>query len=229
MSWNWRSPVLCLVTDRSRLSPGKRDSLEALLDLVVMAARVGVDMIQIREPDLTDRMLRDFVQLAVKATSQTNVKIIVNDRLDVALMAGAAGLHLRSNSFSAARARSLVPSGWLIGRSVHSAEEALEVDASGGVDYLMFGTVFDSTSKPDRVGVGIETLRRTVNLVELPIIAIGGVTVDRVRDIARGGASGVAAISFFVDSAKSDYESFKKSINQMRQMFELEEKKDPKI
>lgn len=221
MSWNWKGPVLCLVTDRSRLNSGNRDTLESLLDLVVMAAKAGVDIIQIREPDLSDRVLQDFVRLAVKDTSQTGARIIVNDRLDIALMAGAAGLHLRSDSLPASRARALAPSGWLIGRSIHSAKEALQVNISGGVDYLMFGTVFDSTSKPNRAGVGIEALKQTVHSVELPIIAIGGMTGDRVRNVAKCGASGLAAISFFVDSAKPDYESFKRTISQMRQTFEL--------
>lgn len=124
--------------------------------------------------------------------------MIVNDRVDLALAAGAAGVHLRGDSFPAPRVKSLVPPGFVIGRSVHSEEEAAASEREGSVDYLMFGTVFPSGSKPPgHPAAGLDALRRVTAAVRVPVIAIGGITPDRVADIMAAGAAGVAAIAMF--------------------------------
>ncbi len=136
-------PILCAVTDRRRLP---------ILAHVAAAADAGVDWVQIREPDLPAAELYEVVRHAVAEVSGSaaRTRIIVNDRLDVALAAGAHGVHLRGTSFDASRARALVAArDFLIGRSVHSVEEAVAVEAAGGLDYLIFGTMFPTTSKPE--------------------------------------------------------------------------------
>jgi thiamine-phosphate pyrophosphorylase len=183
------TPVLCLVTDGT-CSP----------DLITIrdAARSGVDLIQIREPRLDDRALAALVREVLDAAAGTGARVVVNDRLDVALTSGAAGVHLRGDSFSAADARRVAPAGFVIGRSVHSVAEAVEAERGGGCDYLFFGTVFPSASKPAGHPVtGVAALERVCAAVTLPVVAIGGVSIANAREIAAAGAAGVAAISLF--------------------------------
>ena len=124
---------------------------------------------------------------------------MVNDRVDIALAAGAAGVHLRADSPPAAAVRAIVPTGFLIGRSVHSEGEAIEAAATG-VDYLILGTIFPTASKPaGGAPLGLEPLARAVRAIDTPILAIGGVTADNVGKIAAAGAAGFAAIGLFAD------------------------------
>lgn len=184
-------PIICLVTaGRGREQP--------LLDLIVEAAHAGVDLIQIREHRLDDRALVNLTRRAVEATRGTNSRIVVNDRVDVALAAGASGVHLRGDSFAAGRIRTLAPPGFLIGRSVHDPAEAAAVEAGGGCDYLLFGTVFPSTSKrPTDPISGPRALREVCATVGLPVLAIGGISIENVSRVAASGAAGIAAISVF--------------------------------
>ncbi len=190
---------LCLVTDRRRL-PGVSSEaarLEALLAIIEAAARAGVDLVQIRERDLPARALVAFVRRAVEATRATRARVVVNDRLDVALAAEAAGVHLRGDSPPADRVRAVVPPGFLVGRSVHSEAEAVAVASRGGVDYLIAGTVFPTASKaPGHPTLGLDGLGRIVQRVGVPVLGIGGITLATVASVARAGA-GVAAVGLF--------------------------------
>jgi len=185
-------PILCAVTDRRRLP---------ILAHVAAAADAGIDWVQIREPDLPAVELYEVVRHAVAEVSgpASRTRIIVNDRLDVALAAGAHGVHLRGTSFDASRARAAAAPDFLIGRSVHSVDEAVAAEASGGLDYLIFGTMFPTTSKPEGHPVaGSEALRAAVAACRLPILGIGGITLENVDRIAATGAAGVAAIGLFL-------------------------------
>ena len=184
-------PLICLVTDR------RRSGAADLIDLIASAARAGVDFVQVREPDMSDRALLDFVRAALIAIEGTSARVIVNERTDVALAAGAAGVHLKAASVPASRVRAIAPHPFLIGRSVHSLDEALEADRDG-VDYVCFGTVFPSQSKPPGHPVaGLDALRTITARVSVPVLAIGGVTERRVQEVAAAGAAGVAAIGLF--------------------------------
>lgn len=189
-------PVICLVTDRRRV-PGGSDA--ALIERIAAAARAGVHLIQIRERDLDARALTRMAAAAVDATRGTSTRILVNDRTDVALAAGAHGVHLRGDSIAAARVREIVPSGFLVGRSVHSCEEAERVSKAGGLDYLLFGTVFDTSSKPGLMGSGPGTLAAVARVTPLPVLGIGGMTVSRMERVAEAGAAGFAGIGLFAD------------------------------
>ena len=192
-------PLICLVTDRRRIA-GPVDDLQPVLGLIGRAASAGVDLVQIREPDLADRRLFDLVQGAVRASAATRTRIIVNDRIDVALAAGAAGVHLKSSSPPSDRVKALRSSDWIVGRSVHSAEEAECVGVATGADYLVAGAIFETASKPGSVGIGISGLQEIAQAVDVPLLAIGGVTVEQAEQVARAGASGIAAIGAFVDA-----------------------------
>jgi thiamine-phosphate pyrophosphorylase len=173
-------------------------ALGALIDEAVGA---GIDLVQIREPDLPARLLTEVVEAAVKARRGTPTRIVVNDRVDVALAAGADGAHLGARSLRAARVRPMTPPGFLLGRSIHTVEEARAVAAEQSADYLTAGTVFRSLSKPDETRLlGTDGLSAVVRAVTMPVLAIGGIDLDTIASVARTGASGFAAIRLFSDA-----------------------------
>ena len=219
MSWDKQRPLLCVVTDRSRL-PGKSDDLGRLLELIRKAGSACVDLVQIREPDLSDRALCDLVRRAVDGTRETHTRIIVNDRVDIALAAGAAGVHLKSDSMPAERVRDVAPPGWLVGRSVHGLDEASQVTASGALDYVVLGAVFETLSKPGGHPLGLDVLRHSIESIPVPVLAIGGITIHRVPAVAACGAAGLAAIGMFAEAADRRPEGFGILVERLRSLFE---------
>jgi thiamine-phosphate diphosphorylase len=186
------TPVICLVTDRQRTG-----GPDGVVEQVAWAARAGVHLVQVRERDLEGRALTTLVQRCVEAARGSRTRVVVNDRLDVALAAGADGVHLRGDSMPASRVRAITPPGFLVGRSVHACDEAVSVEAAGGLDYLLFGTVFRTASKPDRVAAGTDVLATVASAARVPVLAIGGVTPDNLHEVAAAGAAGFAAIGLF--------------------------------
>ena len=185
-----------MITDRRRLGAGGED---LLVQRVRMAAAAGVDLVQVRERDMEARALSHVVTRCLEAVKGTRTRVLVNDRLDVALATGAHGLHLRSDSMPAARARTMTPAGFLIGRSIHSVEEALVVTADGGVDYLLFGSVFTTASKPGHQPAGVQILADVAAATTVPVLAVGGVGADTMTGLAGTGSVGFAAIGWFAD------------------------------
>ena len=187
-------PVACMITDRQRLA----DPTPAGLVMNVRAAAAsGIQLIQLRERDLDGRALFDLAGQVLGAVHGTGARVLINDRLDVALAAGAHGVHLRAASFRASRVRTIVPAGFLIGQSVHSAEEAAAL--GDGADYLLFGNVFDTGSKPGKPGTGVAALAEVSGATALPVLGVGGVTLERVPQLIAAGAAGFAGISLFGD------------------------------
>jgi thiamine-phosphate pyrophosphorylase len=162
-------------------------------DVLASAARAitgGVDMIQVREKDLPGRELFDLVCKIRDLAAGTKTRVLVNDRLDISLAAGVDGVHLPSNGLPARRVRPLVK---YLGVSVHTVEEAITADREGA-DFVVFGPVFDS---PGKTAVGLESLRKVTSSVKIPVLAIGGITSDRAKDVLAAGAAGIAAIRLF--------------------------------
>jgi thiamine-phosphate pyrophosphorylase len=195
-----------MVTDRRRLAaPAGRETPEQrLLHRVAAAARAGVHLVQVRERDLDGGPLFALVQRCLDAVAGTSARVIVNDRVDVALAAGAHGVHLRGASMPASRVRRGTPKGFLIGRSVHGSAEARAAEVEGGLDYLVFGPVFATRSKPDAQAGGEEALGAVVRAVSLPVLAVGGVEAATTPMVARAGAAGYAAIGMFADGADEE-------------------------
>jgi thiamine-phosphate diphosphorylase len=195
--------MICLVTDRRRLlaSDGAPATAPgAWQACLVMQARhavdAGVDLIQVRERDLEAGALAALVAELLAVAAHTSTRIIVNDRLDVALACGADGVHLRGDSIPVGAARQLAPAGFLIGRSIHGVEGAM---AAADADYLIAGTVFRSASKSAATPLlGVDGLKAIVRAVDRPVRAIGGITSDRIGEIAAAGAAGFAAIGLFM-------------------------------
>ena len=198
-------PCVCLVTDRSRLPPSTDPAaplpaLGPLADRLVLAGEAGVDLLQIREPDLSAGELIGLIR-DVRSRLSGASRIVVNERVDVALAAEADGVHLKSDSMATVLVRRQVPAGFLVGRSVHTVDEA-RTAAAEGADYVVFGTVFPSGSKPrGHRTAGLEALAAVTAAVEIPVLAIGGISLNTVAAAAEAGAAGVAAIGLFFDAA----------------------------
>jgi thiamine-phosphate diphosphorylase len=191
--------ILCLVTDRRRLAGAEatlEQSRRCLESQAHYAVEARIDLFQIRERDLDAAALTSIVRNLLAITRGTSTRLVVNDRLDVALACGADGVHLRGDSIPPAEARRIAPSGFLIGRSVHAVDDARRAVAT---DYLIAGTVFSSASKaPSHPLIGIEGLRSIAANAQAPVLAIGGITASGVDEVARAGAAGCAAIGLFM-------------------------------
>jgi thiamine-phosphate pyrophosphorylase len=196
--------TICLVTDRRRLvaaGAAEDAAVRCLLAQVRHATDAGVDLIQIRERDLDAAALAALVREALAAARGTRTRIVVNDRVDVAIACGADGVHLRADSMPPAIVRRLAPPPFLIGRSVHAVGD---LAAAQGADYVIAGTVFPSASKPDEPPLlGADGLRAIASAAAAPVLAIGGVTLDRMAEVAAAGASGVAAIGLFMRAGRA--------------------------
>jgi thiamine-phosphate pyrophosphorylase len=190
-------PVVCMITAPIG-SPAEEDTL---VERIASAARAGAHLIQIRQPHYEALALTRLVERARQAVAGTAARVLVNDRVDVALSAGAHGVHLRSGSMPAARVREIVPAGFVIGRSVHALEESVAAEREGGLDYLLFGTVFATGSKPGVEPAGVERLAAVCASASLPVLGIGGMTVSSLPPVGRAGAAGFAAIGLFAGAA----------------------------
>lgn len=159
-------------------------------------AAAGVDALQLREKELSDRQLFELA-LELAGLELRDTTLIVNQRVDIALAVGAGGLHLRSSSVSAVLVRERYPS-LLVGKSAHSLDDVRRA-RDDGVHYVVFGPVFEPRSKvPTRTAVGLAGLEQA-SLLGLPVLALGGMALGNLGQVARAGATGIAAISLFQD------------------------------
>ncbi|HZI51310.1 MAG TPA: thiamine phosphate synthase [Terriglobia bacterium] len=173
--------IRCYVTNRHQGD---------LLPWVNAAIRDGVDMIQIREKDMETRALHDLVCRIRDAAAGTSTKILVNDRLDIAMAANVDGVHLPANGLPASRVRPFVR---VMGCSTHTLEEVLQAERDGA-DFVIFGPVFETAGK---VPVGLDALRSVAGRARIPVLAIGGITQENAGDVVKAGAAGIAAIRLF--------------------------------
>ena len=197
-------PALCLVTDRRAVDPDARTLAAQLIALerqLDEALQVGIDLIQLREGDLSARDLLDLAERVAARARQTGTRVLVNDRADVAFSIDDVGLHLKSDGPAAASVRALAGIGRLIGRSAH---DPIDFPLSDGADFLIFGTVFQSASKPPgTVPAGVDALRRACTTATMPVLAIGGVAPDRAGECRHAGAAGMAAIGIFLPPGRA--------------------------
>ena len=215
--------ILCLVTDRRRLGAALRlgagEWADAVRAQVFAAAAAGIDWVQLREPDMAAADLLRLTKAVVADTRHTATRIVVNDRLDVALAAGAAGVHLKERSFSVESSRAITPPGFLVGRSVH--ELAIQGFANTA-DYLVAGTVLPTVSKPAVTCLGWEGLSAIVRAASgKPVLAIGGIDLPSIPLVAASGAAGLAAIGAFIpETGQSLSEFVQKRVIEMRLGFD---------
>lgn len=177
----------------SRTAAGGEDRL---LKAVQRAAAAGVEYIQVREKDLEPRAMAALTRsiCAVAAGS----RVLVNGRPDVALACDAHGVHLPGSAPPPTLWRGVVPRGFVISVACHTREEAERAEA-GGADLIVFAPVFDPISKPAAgAAAGLETLQQVCRAVRVPVLALGGVTEERIPQCVDAGAAGFAAISYFL-------------------------------
>jgi len=198
-------PIVCYVTGRESLREASTDSLLAKIRGAIAA---GVDWVQIRERDMTARALLEFTKAAV-AEASGKTRVIVNDRLDVALAAGAAGVHLRGDSVPASvvvrwLTETGAPPEFLVGVSCHSREDTVKAEAAGA-NYVFFGPVFDTPAKR-KFGEpqGLARLGDVCRSVAIPVIAIGGIDESNAAGCLRAGAAGIAAIRMFQERTEAE-------------------------
>jgi thiamine-phosphate pyrophosphorylase len=190
-----RRPLYYYVTDRRRLHP--RDFQARVRQLI----RWGIDFVQIREKDLADRELFLLVSRVVASARRTTCRVLVNGRADVALAAGAHGVHLPSAGLRIDDIRPWLPGGFLVGVSVHSRSEAVQACTSGA-DYLLLGPIFPTPSKAGMGSpLGLAAFQDICSEIPIPVIGLGGIGAESAQAVLRAGAAGVATIRLFQESS----------------------------
>jgi thiamine-phosphate pyrophosphorylase len=198
-------PILCYVTDRSSLGEGQ------LLSRVREALETGVDWVQLREKGTPTNDLIQIAEKVVQLPHESHQKMILNDRLDIALACGFDGVHLGGTSFPVEVVRKRTPAGFIVGASVHHLDEAVTAQREGA-NYVIFGPVFATPSKLKYgPAQGIQKLHAVTSRLSIPVLAIGGISLTNYQECLKGGAAGIAAISLFQTSR-----SVRKVLSQLR-------------
>jgi len=187
---------LYLVTDRSALPA------TSLQDAVESCLAAGLKAVQLREKDMAVRDLLGLAHTLRDSTRRHGARLLINDRADVALAVGADGVQRAGTSLPVSALRAISPLGFLIGASVHAVDEARAAE-SDGADFLLFGPVYATPSKrqygPPQ---GLVALERVSSAVNTPVFGVGGVTPERVGEVTRAGAAGVAVIGAILGSER---------------------------
>jgi len=192
---------LYLITDRMQTAG------RALPAVVADALRGGLRSVQLREKDLTAGQLFDLAVELRKLTREFGARLLINDRIDVALAVAADGVHLGKASLPVSEARRLLGSERLIGYSAHSADEALQAEL-GGADFVTLGPVYRTPSKAlYGEPLGVSALSDATSVVNIPVFALGGVKQTSVAEVLSAGARGVALISAIMAASNPKFET----------------------
>lgn len=200
MTLNLPRPILYLITRGATTEATAPDS-EEFREIVLQASAAstaGVQLIQIREKQLTARVLFELARAVVDTVHGSSTKVLINDRADIAASAGADGVHLTTTSLTPDVIRKAFGTRFLIGASTHSLAEARD-GFRQGADFAVFGPIFHSPSKATYgPPLGVERLKDAAReLTPFPLIALGGISPERVNECLLAGAAGVAGITLF--------------------------------
>lgn len=193
--------LICLITEGDATAENFFEKKTAILNLIKAATDAKISFVQIREKKLTARFVFELVAASVKITLQSETKILVNDRADVALAAGAAGVQLTGVSLSAETIRRHFPPNFIVGVSAHTLED-VENAQKAAADFATFSPIFPTASK-EKYGApqGLEKLREVCERVkDFPVVALGGIDKDNFQSVLENGARGFAAIRFLNDA-----------------------------
>ena len=212
--------LLYYITDRTQFAGDESERRRALLARIAEAARAGVDYVQLREKGLETRNLETLAREAVQVIRDQRAKshqpggtrLLINSRTDVALAVGANGVHLRSDDVVVSDARSVVNKSaghrplatdhFFVAVSCHTPLEVARA-AEGGADFAVFGPVFEKQSLPRVWPVGVDGLREACRS-KIPVLALGGVTLENAALCLKAGAAGIAGIRLFQESKMED-------------------------
>lgn len=198
-------PITCLITsgETTRATNSAGEDFRAVLALVAAAVAARVSVVQLREKSLSARTLYELAARAADLARGSATRVVVNDRADIARAAACDGVHLTAQSLDARIVRRAFGDDFLVGVSAHSLAEA-RAARDGGADFAVLGPVFDTPSKRAYgPPLGTELFGAAAReLSPFPLLAIGGVASDNLRDVLQAGARGVAAIRLFGDATK---------------------------
>ena len=189
--------LIYLITDGTAAAENFTEKKLKILQLIKTAVETNISLIQIREKKLPARMVFELASEAVRITKNSQTKILINDRADIALAANANGVHLTAKSLSAEIIRNKFPENFIVGVSAHTIEQA-EATKDQRADFVTFSPIFASPGKGE--AQGIEKLKKVcAQLNSFPVIALGGIDETNFREVLKSGASGFAAIRFLND------------------------------
>ncbi len=195
---NLNFPLLYLITDGEMTAQNFTEKKSQTLELIKIAASNKISLIQIRERKIPARLVFEFAREAAEITRNTDTKLLVNDRADIALATNADGVHLTSRSLSADTIRRAFPENFIVGTSAHTIKAA-ENAKKQSADFVTFSPIFSTPNKGEPQGV--ETLRAVCEkLKPFPVIALGGIDETNYKSVLENGASGFAAIRFLNDA-----------------------------
>lgn len=180
--------ILYLVTDRSWLNG---ESLESVVEAAIEG---GVNVVQLREKNASRENFVKTAKSIGTITKNYRVPLIINDSIEVAIAAGADGVHLGISDTDVFTARRLVGNDFIIGVSARTVETAIAAER-GGADYLGVGAVFGTSTKADAKTINVDIFKSIVNAVRIPVIAIGGVNAENINQLKNSGAGGIAVVS----------------------------------
>ncbi|MBQ1392615.1 MAG: thiamine phosphate synthase [Lachnospiraceae bacterium] len=184
---------LYLCTERSYLQH------TTLPDAVEQAILGGCTMVQLREKDCSTRAFYNLAKELKMVTDQYQVPLLINDRVDIALAVDAAGVHLGQSDLPVAQARRILGAEKIIGATAKTVEQAIQAQKEGA-SYLGVGAIYPSPTKKDAKGITQEELCTIRQSVDIPIVAIGGITAERLKEVKSCGVDGVAVISAILDT-----------------------------
>jgi thiamine-phosphate pyrophosphorylase len=213
-----RRPLLCYITDRTQFPGNESARRQRLLEKIFQAANGGVDYIQLREKDLSTRELENLSREVVRILSETKpstedpglgtpaqrTHLLINSRTDIALAVGADGVHLRSDDISPAEVRRICQ--FAVGAAArvtvtiacHIPQEVDQAERAGA-DLALFAPVFEKKANPNTQATGLEALRKACQY-RIPVLALGGVTLENAAACLQAGAAGIAAIRLFQEN-----------------------------
>ena len=196
--------LLCYISNRRQFPGNQQDQVRQLLAKIEECIAAGVDYIQLREKDLSLRALESLAEAAARLfPAGSAAKLLINSRVDIALACGAHGVHLPADDLSASEARALMARGGcarpIIGASVHSLQELSSAE-SHGADFALFAPVFEKEGKT--VNGGLRKLAEACSKPnrDMPVLALGGITLENARECMQAGANGIAAIRLFQEN-----------------------------
>lgn len=189
MKFDKRDLLLYAVTDRAWLKPD-----ESLADAVELALKGGTTFVQLREKHLHEEAFLEEARQLKTLCSQYNAPFVVNDNVELAMAVGADGVHVGQSDMEAGDVRAAIGPEKILGVSVQTVEQAL-LAQERGADYLGVGAVFTTGSKDDADDVSHDTLQEICEAVDIPVVAIGGITRENMQQLAGRGLAGIAVIS----------------------------------
>jgi thiamine-phosphate pyrophosphorylase len=181
------------------------------IEIAKKACGAGARILQYREKHAHRQEMVETARKIRKITEKYGTLFIVNDFIDIALIVNADGVHLGQDDIPIAEARKIVPAGFVIGRSTHSLEQAIEAEKQGA-DYIGSGPVFATPTKEDYIPIGIDTVKQVIETVRIPVVAIGGLNLDNISQLQKVGVKNFAMVRAF----QKDTEEVVRKINRTK-------------